>query len=85
MRCTVTYTSGQSAQEFDSIQAAAKALLAEYPAGVIYDAGGWDQDEDSSDAAYDVRGTRAGLVWASESDSVNDDGAKAVAAIEVAE
>lgn len=84
MKCTVTYTNGQPARSgFDSIQQAAAALLAEYPEGVIYDAGGFACDEESADSSYDIRSGRAGLAWASEEDSANDDGAKAVAAIEV--
>ena len=83
MKCTVRFTDGQSEREYDSIQAAARALLGEYPDGVIYDAGGFDRDPDDADITYDVRDGRAGLVWATEAESRNDDGANAVAAIEV--
>lgn len=77
----VNYTNGKAGQEFETIQEAAKSLLSEYPDGVIYDAGGFEQSEYSLDSEYDVRNERAALVWASEEDSVNDDGAKAVASI----
>ena len=81
MTCKVTYTNGDAAQNYDSIQAATTALLAQYPDGVIYDAGGFPHDADDEDAAYDVRTGRAGLAWECEERSVNDDGAHAVAEI----
>ena len=83
MTITVNYTNGDASKQYPTIQAAATALLKEFPQGVIYDAGGGDQDEDSSDAAYDVRDGRAALAWDSEAASINDDGAKAVASINV--
>jgi hypothetical protein len=82
-KCTVTYRNGDAACEYDSIQQAASALLDEFPGGVIYDAGGWDHDEDDGDENYDVRSGRAALVWESEANSANDNGAKAVAEISV--
>jgi hypothetical protein len=83
MKCTVTYTQDLAALEFDSIQSAATALLAEFPDGVIYDAGGFDRDEDDSDASYDIRSGRAALVWASAEESTDDGGSRAVAEITV--
>jgi hypothetical protein len=85
VRYLVSYSDGQQDTEYASIQSAATALLAQYPDGVVYDAGGWDQDEDSLDDAYDVRSGIAALVWASEAESINDDGAHAVASIRVVE
>ena len=81
VRCKVTYTNGQPAVEYDSVREAATALLAEYPDGVIYDAGGFEHDADDEDASYDLRSGRIALVWDSEAASVNDDGARAVAEI----
>jgi hypothetical protein len=78
---TVTYSDGQAPREFDSIQAAAAALLAEYPYGTIIDAGGFDHDADDADDAYDVRSGRAALVWETYQASMDDDGANAVAQI----
>lgn len=85
MKATVSFTNGSTEREYDSIQEAAKALLAEYPDGVIYDAGGFNHDADDSDGSYDVRSGRAALCWESEEESVNDDGAYAVAEIRVSE
>lgn len=82
MKCKVTYPNGQAPKEYDSVQEAATALLAEYPEGVIYDAGGFVRDADDTDAAYDIRSGRIALIWGNEAASVNDDGARAVAEIE---
>lgn len=81
MKATVSFTNGTATREYESIQEAATELLAEYPGGVICDAGGFAHDADDTDDTYDVRSGRAGMVWASEEESVNDDGAGAVAEI----
>lgn len=79
--CRVEYTNGDQPREYDSIQAAAVALLAEYPDGVIYDAGGFSHDADNADSMYDVRSGRIALAWACDADSAGDPGAGAIAEI----
>lgn len=64
----VSYTNGRS-ESYESYDAAVEALTTEYPDAEI------GHDGDLSDG-----GDRT-LVWESEEDSVNDDGAKAVASI----
>jgi hypothetical protein len=84
MECTVRFSNGIT-EDFATIQAAAASLLESYPDGVIYDAGGDDHDADDSDGRYEIRNCRAALVWTCEADSADDDGARSVAEIVVAE
>lgn len=79
---TLKYTSGES-HEFKSIQAAAQAVLGRHEDAVIYDAGNFPQSGESKDSAYEVRNGRAALIWHSEAESENDDGANAFASINV--
>ena len=81
----VTFTNGNPAREYDTIQAAAAALLREWPDGVIYDAGGFSHTADDADGTYDVRSGRVALMWANEEASTNDDGSHAVVEIATVE
>lgn len=67
-----------------------KRILAEYPDAVAYDESGFDVDLDDladdsaalADAGYSDRASRRILVWATEEDSQNDTGARAIASAE---
>ena len=83
MTATIRYTDGRPEQEYSSIQFAAKALLKEFPEGVIYDSAAEQRDDDDADEVYEIRGGRAALAWECEADSTNDDGSNAVASINV--
>ena len=73
--------SNGTTEEHETVQGAAVSILAAYPDAVIYDAGGFDRDPDDSIGYYDIRSGRVALIWASEEESVNDDGAHSVAEI----
>jgi hypothetical protein len=84
MAITLTFTNGAPDQTFDSIQDAARAAEDQYPGCVVYDAGGFKRHSYFAvDSNYDVRDGRAALIWRNEAESVNDDGARAVASINV--
>ena len=83
MKVKVNYTNGSPSAVHDSIQEAVETILSHYPDGVIYDAGGFERASYSPDSAYDVRNGRAALVWRNEAESVNDDGARAIASINI--
>jgi hypothetical protein len=80
-RCVVLRANGDPSTEYDTNQAAVTALSMEYPYGVCYDAGGFPRDADDTDHTYDVRSGRVALYWLCEAESVQDDGANAVAEI----
>lgn len=84
MKVIVRYTNGVIPEEYPSAQAATRYLLACYPGGVIYDAGGFAVGKDTPDDAYDVRNGRVALVWRTPDESYKDDGANAVAEITIA-
>lgn len=80
---TVNFSNGKQDEEFSSIQSAVKSVLRDYPNGVVYDAGGFKRGKGAKDASYDVRNGRAALIWRTAAESRNDDGARAVASINV--
>jgi hypothetical protein len=82
MNCTVKYSNGRS-EDYDTLQEAMTAVLAQYPDGYAVDAGGFEVDADTEDDGYDVRGRRAAMVWASEEEAENDPGVNAVATLNV--
>lgn len=84
MNCTLNSNNGQS-EDYDTLQEAMTAILAQYPDGYAVDAGGFNVDADTADNSYDVRGRRAAMVWASEAESENDPGVNAVATLSVEE
>jgi hypothetical protein len=79
----VSMTLDHQEAEYASIQDAVKAFLAEYPEGVIYDAGGFERTSADADADYDVRNDRVAMLWAAKADAVNDDGLHAVGTIDI--
>lgn len=68
---TINYSNGSKSTGLESYEAAKAEVLAEYPEAEI----GHDGDLDGF-------GSRT-LCWASEEDSIDDDGARAVATIRV--
>jgi hypothetical protein len=76
----IRYANGTT-EEHETVQGAAASALAVYPDAVIYDAGGFDRDPDDSIGYYDIRSGRVALIWATEEESVNDDGAHSIAEI----
>lgn len=84
MKYRIDYSNGSKSETFDSIADAVESLQERYPDSVVYDAGGHERASYSPDSAYDVRNGRAALVWRNEAESVNDDGARAVASINLA-
>jgi hypothetical protein len=78
MEVRVTFTNSERAQEHDSIAEAFTALRERWPDLYAVGDGGWEADETTEDIGERI------LVWETEDESTDDDGARAVASIKAA-
>jgi hypothetical protein len=73
----INYTSGARSDEAETLEQVDRIIRAQWPEAVYLDHG------DATDIPIEPTDDNRGLVWATEADSIDDPGARAVAEVVV--